>query len=159
MRPTNPATLIVAGLAAAAASWVLISSFYSDIPAVPWLPAVTLAGLATLEVYAGFNTKARIDRRPGLDPVDPLAVARYVVLAKASALAAAIFAGLYAGVLVWLLAGRDRATTATAADIPAAVAGAVASLALVGAALWLERSCRVPKRPDDEKNNDDRPSE
>jgi hypothetical protein len=158
MGPTNPATLIIAGLAAAAASWVLISSFYSDIPAVPWLPAVTLAGLATLEVYAGFNTKARIDRRPGHEPVDPLAVARYVVLAKASSLAAAIFAGLYAGVLVYLLAERSRLAAASA-DIPAASAGAVASLALVGAALWLERACRVPKRPDDEKNNDDRPAE
>jgi hypothetical protein len=158
MGPTNPATLVVAGLAAAAVSWILISSFYGDMPAVPWLPALTLAGLAVLELYAGFNTKARIDRRPGREPVDPLAVARYVVLAKASSLAAAIFAGFYAGLLVWLLAERQRLSHA-AADVPAASVGVGAALALVAAALWLERACRVPKRPDDEKNNHDRPSE
>ena len=40
--------------------------------------------LAVLEGYAALNTRARIERKPGRDPVDPLAVARYVVLAKAS---------------------------------------------------------------------------
>jgi hypothetical protein len=32
--------------------------------------------------------------------------------------------------------------------VPAAVAGVVASLALVVAALYLERSCQVPDQPD-----------
>jgi Protein of unknown function (DUF3180) len=73
------------------------------------------------------------------------------VLAKASSLAGAIFAGTYAGVLGWLLIERTRASSS---DIPAATAGLVASLALVGAALWLERSCRVPEQPDSEKESD-----
>jgi Protein of unknown function (DUF3180) len=151
MGPTRPATLVVAGLAAAAVAWWLISSFYSDIPSLPWLPTVTLAALAVLEGYVAINTRARIERRPGREPVDPLAVARFVVLAKASSLAGAIFAGFYAGLLGWLLLERTRAASG---DIPAASAGLVASLALVGAALWLERSCRVPKRPDSEKESD-----
>jgi hypothetical protein len=151
MGPTRPATLLVAGLAAAAVAWWLISSFYTDIPSLPWLPTVTLAALAVLEGYVAVNTRARIERRPGREPVDPLAVARFVVLAKASSLAGAIFAGFYAGLLGWLLLERTRAANN---DIPAASAGLVASLALVGAALWLERSCRVPKRPDGEKEPD-----
>jgi hypothetical protein len=151
MGPTRPATLVVAGLAAAAVAWWLISSFYNDIPSLPWLPTVTLAALAVLEAYVAINTRARIERKPGREPVDPLAVARYAVLAKASSLAGAIFAGFYAGLLGWLLIERTRAASD---DIPAASAGLVASLALVGAALWLERSCRVPKRPDDEKESD-----
>jgi hypothetical protein len=156
MGPTSPATLIVAGLAAAALAWMLVSGFYGDIPALPWLPAITVAALAVLEGYVAINTKARIERRPGHEPVDPLAVARYVVLAKASSLAASIFAGFYAGVLVWLLIERSRAEplTAISEDIPKAIGGLVASLALVGAALWLERSCRVPKRPEDEPDGD-----
>jgi hypothetical protein len=151
MGPTRPATLVVAGLAAAAVAWWMISSFYGDIPSLPWLPTVTLAALAVLEAYLAINTRQRIERRPGREPVDPLAVARYVVLAKASSLAGAIFAGFYAGLVGWLLLERTRAADN---DIPAATAGLVASLALVGAALWLERSCRVPKRPEDDKESD-----
>jgi Protein of unknown function (DUF3180) len=151
MGPTRPATLVVAGLAAAAVAWWIISSFYGDIPSLPWLPTVTLAALAVLEAYVAINTRQRIERRPGREPVDPLAVARYVVLAKASSLAGAIFAGFYAGLVGWLVLERTRAA---GNDIPAATAGLVASLALVGAALWLERSCRVPKRPEDDNESD-----
>ncbi|HYN95389.1 MAG TPA: DUF3180 domain-containing protein [Pilimelia sp.] len=150
LRPTRPATLVVTGLAAMAVAWLIISQFYGSMPALPWLPVVTIAGLAVLEGYAAANTRARIDRRPGREPVDPLAVARFVVLAKASSPAAALFAGFYAGLLSWLLVERAR-LAAAAADIPAATGGFVASLGLVFAALWLERSCRVPKRPDDEE--------
>ena len=106
---TRPATLVVAGLAAAAVAWWMISSFYGDIPDLPWLPTVTLAALAVLEAYVAINTRQRIERRPGREPVDPLAVARYVVLAKASSLAGAIFAGFYAGLLGWRFLERTRA--------------------------------------------------
>jgi len=154
MGPTRPATLFVSGLAGAAVAWLLISRFYGGFPALPWLPTVTIAALAVLEGYAAMNTRARIERRPGRDPVDPLAVARFVVLAKASSLAGAIFAGFCAGLLAWLL---FEPTRAAASDIPAASAGLVASGALVTAALWLERSCRVPERPDEERREDEQP--
>lgn len=151
MGPTRAATLVVAGFVAAAVSWLLISQFYGNIPALPWLPSVTLGGLAVLEGYAALNTRARIDRKPGHEPVEPLTVARFVVLAKASSLVGAIFAGLYAGVLGWLMIERTRATSN---DIPAAIAGLVGALALVVAALWLERSCRVPEPPEGENEPD-----
>ena len=144
MGPTRLSTLVVAGLAAAALAWLLISSFYySGMPRLPWLPVVTLAGLAVLEAYAAVNTRGRIERKPGREPVNPLLVARFVVLAKASALAGAIFLGFYAGLTGWLFV---EPTNAAIQDRPAAGAGALASLALVAAALWLERSCRVPER-------------
>jgi hypothetical protein len=153
MGPTRPATLVVSGLAGAAVAWWLISSFYADFPDLPFLPTLTLAALAVLEGYAAMNTRARIERRPGREPVEPLAVARFVVLAKASSSAGAIFVGFYAGLLVWLLLEPTRAASD---DLPAATGGLVASLALVVAALWLERSCRVPKRPDEERQRDER---
>jgi hypothetical protein len=155
MGPTRPATLVVAALAAAAVAWLAISRFYEDIPKLPWLPAITLAALAIFEGYAAWTTKARIERRPGRAPVDPLLVARFVVLAKASSLAGAIFTGLYAGLTGWLLIERQRLTHA-AADFPAAASGLAASAALVAGALWLERACRVPDQPDDK---DDTPSD
>lgn len=148
MGPTRLSTLVVAALAAAALAWLLISGFYYNLaPRLPWLPVITLAGLAVLEGYAAVNTRSRIQRRPGRDPVNPLLVARFVVLAKASALAGAIFAGFYAGLTGWLFVER---TQAAVGDRPAGGAGLLASLALIAAALWLERSCRVPEQEDDE---------
>ena len=146
--PTKPSLLAVAGLAAAAAGWLLLSVFYGRMPALPWLPTLTVAALAVVEGILAQNTRARIERRPGHPRVQPLAVARYAVLARASSLAAAIFAGFAAGLLAWLFLEPTRAADD---DIPAAAAALAASLALVGAALWLERSCRVPEQPDDDE--------
>ncbi|MFI9642845.1 DUF3180 domain-containing protein [Micromonospora sp. NPDC051925] len=147
MGPTRFSTLLVAALAAAAVAWLLISGFYySGIPRLPWLPVVTLAALAVLEAYAAVNTRSRIERKPGREPVNPLLVARFVVLAKASALAGAIFFGFYAGLTGWLFV---EPTNAAIEDRPAAGAGTLASFALIAAALWLERSCRVPESDED----------
>ncbi len=146
MRPTSISALIVAALAAAAVAWLLLSIFYAEWPPLPWLPIIVIAGLAVMETFLAQNTAARIQRKPGAPRVDPLAVARYAVLAKASSLAGALYAGFSTGVLAWLLLEPTRAARD---DVPAAVGGVVASLALVGAALWLERACRVPDRPDD----------
>ena len=152
MRPTSLSVLVVAGLAAAAVGWLLLSAFYSQMPRLPWLPIIVLGTLAIIEAILAQNTAARIQRRPGAPRVDPLAVARYAVLAKASSLAGALFAGFSAGLLAWLALEPTRAARD---DVPAAVAGVVAALALVGAALWLERSCRVPEQPD--QKNDGEP--
>ncbi|WP_405101298.1 DUF3180 domain-containing protein [Micromonospora sp. NBC_01412] len=154
MGPTRISTLVVAGLAATAVAWLAISGFYYEgFPRLPWLPVVTLAALAVLEAYAAANTRGRLQRKAGRDPVNPLLVARFVVLAKASALAGAIFAGWCAGLTGWLFVERTQAATE---DRPAAGAGLLASLALVAAALWLERACRVPEQPEDERDTDDR---
>src|SRR5829696_6525361 len=145
LHPTNPATLVVLGLGSAALAWILVANVYGEMPPIPWLPAFTLFALAAFEAFLARNTKARIDQRPNTPPVDVLAVARYVVLAKASSPAGAIFAGLYGGILVWLLVVKGAQNTAATNDLPPTTTGLVAALALAGAALWLERSCRVPK--------------
>ena len=151
MRPTSLSVLVVAGLAAAAVGWLLLSAFYAQMPRLPWLPIIVLGTLAIVEAILAQNTAARIQRRPGAPRVDPLAVARYAVLAKASSLAGALFAGFSAGLLAWLTLEPTRAARD---DVPAAIAGVVAALALVGAALWLERSCRVPEQPDQKNGGD-----
>jgi hypothetical protein len=145
MRPTSVSVLVVAGLAAAAVAWLLLSAFYESWPPLPWLPIIVIAALAAGEIVLAQNTAARIQRKPGAPRVEPLAVARYAVLAKASSLAGALYAGFSGGVLAWLAL---EPTKAARDDVPAAVAGVVASLALVVAALYLERSCRVPDQPD-----------
>ena len=169
LRPTEPATLVVAGLAAAATGWVLIIRFYGDLPRITWFPVVVLAGLAILEALLAQDTYARVQRkgpppmlsrlRPGpvsaRPPVQPLVVARLAVVAKASSLAGAIFAGWYGGLLPWLLIEAGRLSQA-ATEVAPAIGGLVASAALMSAALWLERACRVPKPPEDEEDGPDR---
>jgi hypothetical protein len=155
MRPTSISVLIVAGLGAAAVGWLLLSFSYSALPDLPWSPVIVLVVLAIAEGLLAQNTSARIQRKRGTLPVDPLAVARYVALAKASSLVGAISAGFSAGLVTWL---AMETTQAAHDDLPTAAGGLVSALALVGAALWLERACRVPEQPDakDEDDSDDR---
>jgi hypothetical protein len=160
LRPTSLATLCVAALVTAALAWLAISRFYGEFPTMPWLPALTLFGLAVVEAVAAPTTKARIDRKEGTVPVNPLVVARYVVLAKASALAGALFFGMYAGIVLWLLSEGSRLTHAST-DLPPTVTGVAGAFALAVAALWLERSCRVPPVPPEQgtPSDEDRPEE
>ncbi len=151
MRPTNPATLLLAGVITAALAWLVMEQSYGSLPKLPWLPPVTIFALAVVEAVLARTTKARIEHRPGTARVDPLSVARFVVLAKASALAGALIAGAYGGMSGWLILQRGRGLAAAADDTPAAVAGLIGALALVVAGLLLERACRVPKRPDDDE--------
>ena len=151
VRPTKPSVLVVAALAAAAGGWLLLSSFYAQMPALPWLPIIVLAALAVIEGVLAQNTAARVQRRPGAPPVDPIAVSRYVALAKASSLAGALFGGFSAGLLAWL---SLEPTKAARDDVPAAIGGVAAAVVLIAAGLWLERACRVPDQPD-RKDEDD----
>ena len=151
MRPTSISVLIVAGLAAAAVGWLLLSLSYSTLPELPWSPVIVLTVLAVAEGLLAQNTSARIQHKRGAPRVDPLAVARYVALAKASSLVGAISAGFSAGLVAWL---AMEPTQAAHDDLPVAIGGLVAALALVGAALWLERACRVPEQPDTKDEGD-----
>jgi lysylphosphatidylglycerol synthetase-like protein (DUF2156 family) len=152
LRPTNPATLVLAGVLTFAVSWYFVRQYFGAIPNVTWLAGLTMAGLAVVEAIAARTTRARVEQRPRAGRLNPLLVARFVVLAKASSLAGAIFAGAYGGVAVWALSERDR-LTAAAQNLPPAVAGVVGALALVAAALLLERACRVPPPPEDEDHD------
>lgn len=168
LRPTEPATLVVAGLAAAGVAWLLISNFYQDLPPMIWPPVLIIGGIAVLEAVVAQNLWARIHGRSWVpagrrargtgagEPVEPLAVARYAVLAKASSLAGAIFTGWYAGLLPWLLVESGRLPDA-GTDLPPTVGGLGASVALMFVALWLERACRVPEPPDQDRQPDDEP--
>ena len=152
LHPTRPATLVVAGLAAAAVGWLLIANNYSDFPTIQWLPAIIFIGLAVVELVAAITTRARIERKQGAGPVEPLTVMRYAVLAKASSLAAAIFVGLFGAISAWLLSSRNLQHAKD--DTPAAVGALLGSILLLIAALYLERACRVPPRDEDEDEDD-----
>lgn len=146
MMPTRSSILAALALGFGVLSWLVVRESYSSLPALPIVGPVTLVVLSLFELMYAFSVRARL-RDPGDRPIEPLFIAKLAVLAKASSHAAAIVAGLYGGFLVYTLSnlGKERIN----ADSRASGLSVVASLALVGAALFLEYSCRVPRPPDD----------
>ncbi len=152
MEPTKPRQLLMAAIACAVLAWLLVAISFTSLAPLPWtlVPALLLCALA--EAITGRNLRARIRGAAGAKPVQPMIVPRFVALAKASSLAGAVFAGLAAGAAVYVSGSLGKPVPRH--DAITAGITLVASLALVVAALYLERSCRAPKPPQD----DDLPS-
>lgn len=157
MTPTRLRWLATLGVVCAVAMWLLLRHFYVTLPPLPWTPVPTLLLLGLVEAWAGRGLRARLagERRPAQNadsraararPLTPIAIARTAALAKASAQAAAVIAGLAAGFLLYLAGSLGKSIPR--GDAFASLGTFVGALALVAGALYLERSCRVPQRPD-----------
>ena len=145
MKPTRPSILVALALVSGAVLYAVTSRFYGALPALPLYGPVFLILLAAAEGYTASTTAARLAGRPRTEPIHPLTVARIAALAKATSPVAAIFAGGYAGFLAYAVQVEGPHA---AADVRACAVGLAASLALVGAALAMERVCRVkPPKP------------
>lgn len=163
MKPTRARTLLLVAVLTAAATWALLTAVYSKLPPLSWTGVPALLIAAGAEAYTGRDLRARIQGKPGrpgrsgpqgVKPAPPLFVARIVALAKASSLAAALFAGVSAGFAIYLSGMLDAPTPRS--DMIAASVTFASSLVLLAAALYLEYCCRVPKRPD--RDQDDEPA-
>ena len=146
MNPTRIRTLLQVAVVAGLLGWLVLRYTYATLP-LPWTMAPTLLLLALAEFVSALTTRARIRRRPGTRPVDPLVVARTAVAAKASAYTAAIIVGAFAGLLAHVL--PDVSTEAQRLDAIVGGATLVAALVFAAAALFLEYACRVPKPPEE----------
>lgn len=143
MTPTRPRDLLVAGLVAAVLVHLLVRTAYGSLPAIPAPAGATLGVLGIAEAVGGSALRARIERRPGTTPVQPLVAARAVLVAKASSAAGAIMAGAWAGLLAYTLP-RSGEIIAAADDSVGAGIGLACALVLVAGGLWLEQCCRNP---------------
>ncbi|GGV06580.1 hypothetical protein GCM10010260_50260 [Streptomyces filipinensis] len=120
------------------------------LPSVPLAAPIVLALIAVVLLATALSLRARFkaqrERRPGAKGVDPLMAARAVVFGQASALVAALVAGMYGGTGVFLLelldipARRDQAFYAGFSVL--------AGIAVIAAALFLERVCKLPEDED-----------
>jgi hypothetical protein len=146
VKPTRSSMLAALAIGIGVLSWLVVRQHYNSMPALPVVGPITLVLLAVFEVLYAFSLRSRL-RNPGGRPLDPLFVAKMAVLAKASSHTAAIVAGLYGGFLVYTLGNLGK--PGINSDSRASGLSVVASLALVGAALFLEYNCRVPREPDD----------
>ena len=147
MTPTRPTTLLALVAGFVVLGYLLATAAYGSLPTLPLLAALFVVVLALVEVGMAKVVRDRVLRkRTGGRPVHPMQVARAAVLAKASSTGGAILLGTYGGLLAWTLPRRAELLRV---ERDAAVAGAsvAASLALVLAALLLERCCRTPPTP------------
>ena len=155
MRPTRLSVLAALAVACAAVAYALADAAYGSLPAVPTGAPVPLAVVAAVEAVLAKVVRDRVQHRTGRDgrppgrPLHPVQVARAAALAKASSPAGALLLGLYGGLFVWAALAAD-ALAAAADEVVVLGLTALASLALVVAALLLERACRVPPRDEDD---------
>jgi Protein of unknown function (DUF3180) len=154
MQPTKPWTLMAIAAISAAAAWTVVRLSFSSLAPLPWTAVPALALLAIGEFGLARNLGPRLHGRPGAKPIQPMAVPRVVALAKASSAAAAVIGGLALGFLIYTLPSLSRPVPGH--DVIAAAVTSLAALALLLAALYLERACRAPKPPED--SGDDLPS-
>lgn len=147
LEPTRLRDLAGQAAGVALVVWLALRQWYGDLPRLSWFLPLSLALLALAEVLAAGQLRARIRRRPGALPVQPLVAARSLALAKASALVGAVMTGVWAGLLLYVLPRLDF-LAAAGEDVRTGAVGVAAALSLVAAALWLEYSCRTPTPPD-----------
>lgn len=152
MKPTSHRLLLATAVGCAAITWAVLTAVYSILPPLSWTGVPALLIAAALEAYAGHDLKARIAGSEGYKPAPPIFVARMVVLAKASAYAAAVVAGICLGFVIYLIRLLQAATPRT--DMLTAGLAFGSALVLLAAALYLENCCRVPTDTD----RDDEPA-
>ena len=155
MKPTSIRDLLSLFVVLAVVGYLLTTIVYGSLPPLPPLAGVTLLVLAALELIWAFSLKARIDRKPNTRPLNPLVAARSVALAKASGLVGSGLAGLWAGLLVFVLIRRSE-LAAAADDTPSTVIGLFSAVSLAAAGLWLEHCCRTPPTDEDDGSSRDR---
>jgi Protein of unknown function (DUF3180) len=150
---TKPSTLAGIFVVCALVTWLAVRDTFASLPLLPVGSIPVLLALAIAEALVGRHVRGRLSgRRPG-KPLAPIAVTRLVALAKASSAAGAVFGGLTAGFLTYVLGSLDK--TVPARDARVAGATVAAAVALVAGALYLEYCCRAPKPPEDD--DEDRP--
>ena len=153
LTPTRPGPMAALVALFALLGYGLAETAYGSLARLPLYAPVTLVLLTVAELGMAKIVRDRLahrpDRsgRPPVRPLHPLQVARAAVLAKASSTAGAVLLGAYAGLLGWTLPRRGELVLA---ERDALVAGlsALSALALVVAALLLERACRTPSASD-----------
>jgi hypothetical protein len=153
VKQLKPAVLAGIFAVAGVLSWAgaRLWNAYGSLPGVPLAAPVVLGVIAVVLLATALSLRSRLkaqrERRPDAKGVEPLMAARALVFGQASALVAALVAGMYGGVGVFLLADglevparRDQAWYAAFSVL--------AGIAVIAAALFLERVLKLPEDDD-----------
>lgn len=146
MGPTRKRDLTAAAVGAAVVGYLLVVVLFRWFPPITVWTGLSLLGVAIAEALWARYIRAKInDGEIGDGPgwLHPLAVARSLMIAKASAWVGALVLGWWIGVLVYLLPRRSWQRVAVE-DTTGTLVAAGSALALVIAALWLQHCCKSP---------------
>jgi hypothetical protein len=157
MGPTRKRDLTAAAVVAALIGYLLIVELYRWFPPITVFTGISLLGVAAVEALWGRFVRSKIDDGQIGDSsslLHPLAVARTVMIAKASAWVGAVVLGWWIGVLAYLLPKRGTLRVA-GEDTAGSVVAVVSALALIVAALWLQHCCEKPEEPPDDRGTSD----
>ncbi|WP_101951632.1 DUF3180 domain-containing protein [Mycobacterium sp. 3519A] len=149
MGPTRKRDLTAAAALTAVAGYLLVVLVYRYFPPIDVWTGISLLAVAVAEAGWAFYVRNKINEGEIGDArgwLHPLAVARSVLVAKASAWVGALVLGWWIAVLCYLLPRRSTLRVA-GEDTAGAVVAAVSALALVIAALWLQHCCKSPQDP------------
>lgn len=153
MRTLRIRTLAGIFVVAAVLAWAAAHLWdtFGTLPSVPVAAPVVLALIAVALFATALSIRTRLraqrERRPGAKGVNPLAAARAVVFGQASALVASLVVGLYGGTGLYLVMYRLDMAPRREQAIYAGLA-VLAGVAVVAAALFLERVCKIPEDDD-----------
>lgn len=146
LRPTGPGALtawLAVGLVGGWSWHRVLGAVGSPVPVVAWTQGLALVFVAA--VLAGVAWLTRRSLRGRAEPVEAHRMVNRLVLARACALVGALLAGGYLGYVVgWVGVFSEIRTERIVRALLAAAGGAL----MTGAAIALERACRV--RSDDE---------
>lgn len=152
MTPTRVRDLVGVAVLAAILSYFAVLTLYRWFPPLTVWTGLSLAAIGVAEALWGGYVRAKINAAEvgvGGGRLHPLAVARSVLIAQASAWVGALVLGWWLGVLGYLLPRRGELRVAAADTVGAAVAAACA-LVLVAAAVWLQHCCKSPPDSSDD---------
>lgn len=147
---TRPRDLLAVAVAAAVLAYVIVRLNYGRMPPLPRFAGLAAALVGIGEAVGGFGLRSRIRPRERANsagstrkPVPPLTAARAVMAAKATSLAGAAVAGLWVGLLAYVLPSWS-VLVAAQMDSITGIIGLVGSVIMIGGALFLEYCCRAP---------------
>ena len=149
MGPTRSRDLTAAAVAVAILGYLVVGVTYRWFPPITVWTGLSLLAVAAAEAGWAFYVRSKISEgKIGDGPgwLHPLAVARAVMISKASAWVGALALGWWLRVVVYLLPKRGVLRVA-GEDTAGAVVAVVSALALVVAALWLQHCCKSPDEP------------
>ncbi|GFG74192.1 DUF3180 domain-containing protein [Mycobacterium botniense] len=149
MGPTRKRDLTAGVASAAVVGYLLVVLLYRWFPPITVWTGLSLLAIAVAEAVWGRYVRAKIQAGEigdGPGWLHPLAVARSVMVAKASAWVGAVVLGWWVGVLAFLLPRRSAMRVA-GEDTTGTMVAAASALALVIAALWLQHCCKSPYDP------------
>jgi hypothetical protein len=155
MGPTRLRELVIAAVGAAVIAFIVLVGLYRMFPPITVWTGLSLLMFAAAEAGWAFYVRSKIAAGEIGDlggRLHPLAVAKSVVVAKASAWVGSVAFGWWIGVVAYLLPRRGELQVARNDTAGAVVAG-ISALALVIAALWLQHCCKSPDDQSDDLDN------